>query len=99
MEFQLGDKLVQIRGDTSIEQEPISFHQLQALMGSDSVQEVYELYELRTETTSEMVSKESNQKKVLEPLKKLLNKFSNLFEAPKNLPPHRIFDHKIHLIP
>lgn len=31
--------------------------------------------------------------------KKLLTKFQDLFEAPTSLPPHRVIDHQIHLIP
>ncbi|GJX09473.1 ty3-gypsy retrotransposon protein [Tanacetum coccineum] len=71
MEFTLVNTTYTLKGDESLCMKRISLHHMQALLESDDVYGVYDLYN---------VTKEAE-------------------EVPTTLPPHRVIDHQIHLLP
>lgn len=79
-------------------QESISFNKLQALFDKKDVCALYELCQIPLSNSTRL---EENDKGKLEDVpnefQQLIQEFSKLFETPKVLPLHRVFDHKIHL--
>nr|GEV86552.1 hypothetical protein [Tanacetum cinerariifolium] len=86
------------KGDESLRVKKISLRHMQALLESEEVYGVYEFHSLpieadgpaATAVTTELEHPELNQ---------LLALFGSLFQVPTGLPPHRVIDHRIHLLP
>lgn len=44
-------------------------------------------------------SQEGNHEEIPEPIQTVLQQFESVFQDPKQLPPHRVFDHSITITP
>nr|GMD05953.1 Transposon Ty3-G Gag-Pol polyprotein [Ipomoea batatas] len=99
MEFHMGSTIVTLKGDSSLNNQPISFNQLQAMVTNGAIQTLYEIHHINTTNSTEPAQIQPTLPPFPEPLQDLLLEFSAIFEPPKTLPPHRVFDHKIHLLP
>ncbi|GJY77843.1 retrotransposon-related protein [Tanacetum coccineum] len=75
-------------GDASLRMKKISLYQMQALLDLDEVYAVYEIHSLAKASALENTE-----------LMPLLERFDSLFQVPTTLPPHRLIDHRIHLLP
>nr|GMD89859.1 Transposon Ty3-G Gag-Pol polyprotein [Ipomoea batatas] len=99
MEFHMGSTIVTLKGDSGLSNQPISFNQLQAMVTNGAIQTLYEIHHINTTNSTEPAQIQPTLPPFPEPLQDLLLEFSAIFEPPKTLPPHRVFDHKIHLLP
>lgn len=96
MEFSYEGRRVTLRGNTSLEPQPITFNQLQSLVHTGEIVALYELYQSPIEESN--LDKEGTFDEP-ELLKQLLGEFSALFEPPTKLPPCQKSNHRIHLLP
>ncbi|XP_019157771.1 PREDICTED: uncharacterized protein LOC109154433 [Ipomoea nil] len=99
MEFQMGSINVKLKGDSGLNNQPISFNQLQAMVTNGAIQTLYEIHHINTTDVAEPTQMQPTPPTLPEPFRDLLLEFSPIFEPPKSLPPHRVFDHNIHLLP
>nr|GLL46158.1 uncharacterized protein LOC109154433 [Ipomoea trifida] len=99
MEFHMGSTIVTLKGDSGLSNQPISFNQLQAMVTNGAIQTLYEIHHINTTNSTEPAQIQPTLPPFPEPLQDLLLEFSAIFEPPRTLPPHRVFDHKIHLLP
>ncbi|GJZ05087.1 retrotransposon-related protein [Tanacetum coccineum] len=87
-----------VLGDESLRMKKISLHHMQAMLESEDVYGVYGFHTFPMEAEGD-----GTTPKVVEPvhleLEKLLSRFDSLFEVPTTLPPHRVIDHRIYLLP
>ncbi|GKA86981.1 ty3-gypsy retrotransposon protein [Tanacetum coccineum] len=83
MEFTLVNTKYSLQGDESLRMKKISLHHMQALLETEDVYA----------TTPEVADP------VHPELEQLLTRFDSLFQVPTSLPPHRLIDHRIHLLP
>ncbi|GKA29453.1 ty3-gypsy retrotransposon protein [Tanacetum coccineum] len=83
-----------VLGDASLWMKRISLHQMQALWDAEDVYGVYEFHNLP------LVAGDHGASKPRQPaLEALLSRFAGLFQVPTVFPPHRLIDHRIHLLP
>nr|GMD32851.1 Transposon Ty3-G Gag-Pol polyprotein [Ipomoea batatas] len=99
MEFQRGSTIVTLKGDSSLNNQPISFNQLQAMVTNGDIQTLYEIHHINTTNNSKPTQIQPTLPPFPKPLQDLLLEFSMIPEPPKTLPPHSVFDNKIHLLP
>nr|GMC60966.1 retrotransposon-related protein [Ipomoea batatas] len=99
MEFHMGSTIVTLKGDSGLNNQPISFNQLQAMVTNGVIHALYEIHHINTTNSTKPAQIQPTLPPFPEPLQDLLLEFSAIFEPPKTLPPHRVFDHKIHLLP
>nr|GEU49398.1 retrotransposon protein, putative, unclassified [Tanacetum cinerariifolium] len=85
------------RGE-SLRMKRISLHRMQALLETNDVYGIYELHNLSAEERINGVESQATSKGHSE-IDKLLIQFDSLFQVPTSLPPHRLIDHHIHLLP
>ncbi|GKC46125.1 ty3-gypsy retrotransposon protein [Tanacetum coccineum] len=99
MEFTISDTTYMLKGDAALRMTKISLHRMQALLDMGDVYGIYEChgYALRakSEHTTSTVVTSSEQPEI----DQLLAQFGDLFEEPTCLPPRRLVDHRIHLLP
>ncbi|GJV78676.1 ty3-gypsy retrotransposon protein [Tanacetum coccineum] len=99
MEFTLLNTTYTLQGDEALRMKKISLHRMQALLDMEDVYGVYEChgYALRYESNQATlsVSTTSGQPE----LDHLLARYDGLFQVPTSLPPNRLVDHRIHLLP
>ncbi|XP_077252438.1 uncharacterized protein LOC143891808 [Tasmannia lanceolata] len=93
MDFCKDGKSVCLVGETNLKEDPISLTKLQKLFHSNNIASYFHL---KAVEMSENISETSN---LPEGIQELLQKFEVTFEVPTWLPPTRIEDHHIHLIP
>nr|GEW34557.1 hypothetical protein [Tanacetum cinerariifolium] len=99
MEFTWSDKGYLLRGEEALRMKHISLHHMRALLETDDVYGVYELYHMDAETTKHG-NLSGNATLPRHPdIKELISQFETLFQVPTTLPPHRSVDHRIHLYP
>ncbi|GKB08227.1 hypothetical protein Tco_0836511, partial [Tanacetum coccineum] len=98
MEFTLLDTTYSLKGDDSLRMKKISLHQMQAMLEHNDVYGVYEVHHLSIKTEVEKMRPETAGPRLAE-LEQLLLRFDSLFQVPTTLPPHRLIDHHIHLLP
>lgn len=99
MEFKWKNKKVKLKGDSELSGRKVTFNQLQGMVKREEVQEFYELtwqQNTDTEATSKAMEICGN---LPQAITKILQEFDRIFKEPKGLPPHRLFDHRIHLNP
>jgi hypothetical protein len=91
MEFVYKGKKVQLQGVTPKLKActPMSSVQLKGLLRKEAVEQVIEL----------RITMETETNTVPDQIVELVNKYQELFAAPKGLPPKRLFDHDIPLLP
>lgn len=100
MEFELEGKTIILKGSEAVSAKRISFHKMQALLSNDD--EVYGVYEFHAcevepdvEPSGDIQWPENVSKKIT----RVLDEYRELFEVPNGLPPHRLIDHRINLLP
>ncbi|GJX05300.1 ty3-gypsy retrotransposon protein [Tanacetum coccineum] len=96
MEFTLASTTYTLKGDESLRMKRISLNHMHALLDSDDVYGVYELHHL---STDDGVASTVEAGTTHPDLEQLLVCFDSLFQVPTSLPPHRVIDHRIHLLP
>ncbi|GKC25400.1 retrotransposon-related protein [Tanacetum coccineum] len=98
LEFTLVNTSYTLKGEETLRMKWISLHHMQALLGTEDVYGVYELHKVANE--AEGVDTSSKVTESIPPeIEPLLDRFSPLFQVPTTLPPHRVIDHRIHLLP
>ncbi|PWA58030.1 hypothetical protein CTI12_AA406450 [Artemisia annua] len=97
MEFTLLGSRHTLKGDESLRMKRISLHKMQALLETDDVYGIYEChdYALQSENDQSTSTTSSGQPEI----EQLLDRFDDLFQVPAGLPPQRLVDHRIHLLP
>lgn len=100
MEFSWNGKRIILNGDTKTTPKLITLHQFQALITHKEIQSLYELHCLphNSHSTTELSKSIKFPINILTLFVQLLKRFI-LFQPPMTLPPHRLIDHKIHLVP
>nr|GEU88347.1 Ty3/gypsy retrotransposon protein [Tanacetum cinerariifolium] len=86
------------KGDKSLRMKRISLHRMQALLETNDVYGIYELHNLSAEEHINGVESQATSTGNYE-IDQLLIQFDSLFQVPTSLPPHRLIDHRIHLLP
>ncbi|GKC47038.1 retrotransposon-related protein [Tanacetum coccineum] len=86
------------KGDESLRMKWISLHRMQALLETNDVYGIYELHNLSAEEHINGVESQAMSMGHSE-IDQLLIQFDSLFQVPASLPPHRLIDHHIHLLP
>ncbi|CAH9095864.1 unnamed protein product [Cuscuta epithymum] len=104
MKFKYEGKLITLKGETTLNPQPVTFAQLETRVPSDEVDTLYVLYQLPPEQPPENKPPQPPGQLALpshltDSCKELLLEFSTIFSPPKSLPPKRPFDHHIHLLP
>nr|GEU90935.1 hypothetical protein [Tanacetum cinerariifolium] len=98
MEFTLANKTYTLQGDASLRMKQMSLHHMQALLETDEVYGVYELYSVAVQ--DEEIESTQVQAGAAHPeIEQLLARFEALFQVHTTLPPHRLTGHSIHLYP
>ncbi|GJU42159.1 ty3-gypsy retrotransposon protein [Tanacetum coccineum] len=94
----LGIQWLQKLGDDALRMKHISLHHMRALLESEDIYRVYELYNLDYDAGGNDTTVEAPA--LVHPdIEQLLKKFETIFQVPSTLPPHRNIDHRIHLFP
>ena len=103
MEFCWESNPVILRGGPIQTPNMISLHQFHALLSKDVVHSLFELHPIINEklySDTHSSSSELNLPTHLpEQITLLLQQYKTLFSPHTGLPPHRLIDHKIHLLP
>nr|GEV02693.1 hypothetical protein [Tanacetum cinerariifolium] len=97
MEFILWETRYTLQGDESLRIKRISLHHIRALLETEEVYGIYELYNLaspRDEQEHAQLDMSSEHPEIT----LLLSRFASLFQVPSTLPPHRSINHHIHLL-
>ncbi|XP_043724096.1 uncharacterized protein LOC122671070 [Telopea speciosissima] len=91
MEFEWEGVKVQLKGEPCINGDPLPRKQLHQLYCTKGIASLYHL----------KISVDSPPSSAHLPseVQSLLQKFDSVFSSPTELPPHREFDHQIHLLP
>ncbi|GJS72073.1 retrotransposon-related protein [Tanacetum coccineum] len=92
----LGIQWPQKLGDESLRMKRISLNHMHVLLDSNNVYGVYELHHL---STDDGVASTVEAGTTHPDLEQLLVHFDSLFQVPTSLPPYRVIDHRIHLLP
>ncbi|GJW76999.1 putative reverse transcriptase domain-containing protein [Tanacetum coccineum] len=85
-----------LKGDESLRMKRISLNHMHVLLDSNNVYGVYELHHL---STDDGVASTVEAGTTHPDLEQLLVHFDSLFQVPTSLPPYRVIDHRIHLLP
>ncbi|PKA46910.1 RNA-directed DNA polymerase like [Apostasia shenzhenica] len=93
MEFNYSSQQVKLQGEKEVNNEEIQLHQLRRLVAHDEIASCYQLVALITETLPQSSTSDGIPRQIQE----LLEEFKHVFELPKQLPPQRNNDHRIHL--
>nr|GMD34100.1 Transposon Ty3-G Gag-Pol polyprotein [Ipomoea batatas] len=99
MSFRMGSTPITIKGESVLNNQPISFHQLQAMATKGDIRALYEIQPINPTEPIDQVPIQPTLPTVPKPLKEVLLEFSSIFESPTQLPPHCVFYHKFHLLP
>ena len=91
MEFSWQDKKIHLQGEQHGSQQ-ISMNQLRKLQTEGVVSSMFQITLLKEEISASMLE-------VQKEVEHLLGEFEDLFTEPKSLPPHRMLDHEIPLLP
>nr|GEX74024.1 retrotransposon-related protein [Tanacetum cinerariifolium] len=87
-----------LRGEDSLRMKRVSLHYMRALLETEEIYGVYELYNLEHAMRKGASADEADT--IIDPaIEQLLTRFKTLFQVPTTLPPHRSIDHRIHLYP
>ncbi|XP_024024277.1 uncharacterized protein LOC112092413 [Morus notabilis] len=103
MEFQWKGKTVRLAGSSDLPTRQLTFTQFSALIHGGAVSSVYRVETVTEREGSNGEPKEDELVRLDESLpslgRGLLKRFQAVFEEPKQLPPIRNVDHRIHLQP
>ncbi|GKD25878.1 hypothetical protein Tco_1232092 [Tanacetum coccineum] len=95
MKLPLTENDYTLKGEESLRMKQISLRHMRALLETDEIYGVYELYQFANEEHTSNTSAtvvETHPK-----ISQLLTRFETLFQVPTTLPPHCSIDHRIHL--
>ncbi|XP_042035274.1 uncharacterized protein LOC121781613 [Salvia splendens] len=92
MRFEWNDQPVFLRGEDA-PPRPISYNNLFSFISSDSEADIFELLPVQTSA----LQSSSGIAEVDPSVSQVLSEFASLFDLPKELPPARRWDHRIHL--
>ncbi|GJV60973.1 ATP-dependent DNA helicase PIF1-like protein [Tanacetum coccineum] len=98
MEFTWLDRVYALKWDDSLCMKRISLHHMHALLESEDIYGVYELYNLDYNSGGKDTTVEAPALVHLE-IEQLLEEFETIFQVPSTLPPHWCIDHRIQLFP
>nr|GLL25459.1 uncharacterized protein LOC109154292 [Ipomoea trifida] len=104
MEFLWNGQPICLKGDHARSLQQITFNQLQAITESKNVEELYELFYIASTENEELPDTTLSMEFELpqgipNEAAELILSFSTIFQPPRDLPPHRDLDHRIHLLP
>ncbi|XP_019157662.1 PREDICTED: uncharacterized protein LOC109154292 [Ipomoea nil] len=105
MEFNWQGRLISLQGDQHMHLQHVSFNQLQALFHGGRIEDIYELFYFSTEEENQNIQVHSHSELLDIPpgipteATDLIHAFEHIFRTPHTLPPHRMLNHKIHLLP
>nr|GMD72711.1 Transposon Ty3-G Gag-Pol polyprotein [Ipomoea batatas] len=104
MEFLWNGQPICLKGDHARSLQQITFNQLQAITESKNVEELYELFYIASTKNEELPDTTLSMEFELpqgipNEAAELILSFSTIFQPPRDLPPHRDLDHRIHLLP
>lgn len=103
MEFCWEGNPIILQGDPIQTPNMISFHQFHALLSTDAVHSLFESHPIINDTlasdTNFSLLEPHLPTQLPEQIIILLQQYKTLFSPPTSLPPHRLIDHKIHLLP
>nr|GME02199.1 Transposon Ty3-G Gag-Pol polyprotein [Ipomoea batatas] len=104
MDFLWNGQPICLKGDHARSLQQITFNQLQAITESKNVEELYELFYIASTENEELPDTTLSMEFELpqgipNEAAELILSFSTIFQPPRDLPPHRDLDHKIHLLP
>jgi hypothetical protein len=98
MEFVWNGAPVILCGDTTLNSQPVSLHQLLALVQHDAISGIFALTTASPEPSPPPAPDHHIFPPHLPPcVTDMLHKFETIFSTPTSLPPHRTVDHRIHL--
>ena len=103
MDFCWNGAPVTLRGNLSTISSLITFNQLQSFVHNAGICHLFALQPVHVLGEESTHTPEGSPfelpANLTEPFITLLHTYRNLFLPPTTLPPHRIIDHKIHLLP
>nr|GEX74556.1 Ty3/gypsy retrotransposon protein [Tanacetum cinerariifolium] len=99
MEFTLSNTTHTLTGDASLRMKKISLHIMQALLDSEEIYDVYECHGFLLQDKGAVGGASSSTLTVHNEIEQLLVWYESLFQIPTCLPPSRVIDHHIHLLP
>ncbi|GJW93030.1 ty3-gypsy retrotransposon protein [Tanacetum coccineum] len=99
MEFTLSGAKYTLKGDESLRMKKISLHWMQALLETDEVYGIYECHGFALGDKEDRGVATSPTPSGQPELDQLLAPYDSLFQIPTCLPPSRVVDHRIHLLP
>ncbi|XP_073152641.1 uncharacterized protein [Henckelia pumila] len=94
MEFDWEGRRVHLQGEPLLQLQQVHFNQLRRMDKTEAISTCFQLLSLRADFLKQS-EVPSNCAKLLT----LLDMYSDVFAEPTSLPPHRLLDHKIHLVP
>ncbi|KAJ9542329.1 hypothetical protein OSB04_028835 [Centaurea solstitialis] len=99
MEFTVNNKKHKLKGDDALRFKKIGFHQMQALLDTDELYGVYDVYKLQPDQAKDDATNPEKATPIHPDIDALLDRYQELFTEPNSLPPHRVIHHRIHLFP
>lgn len=100
LEFRRGKRTIVLTGEQQGPRQ-LSLHSLMLLASYSPAHEFYEIVPVeREELTGTLLTAEGSFPEDLQPeIRAVLEANSQVFDLPVGMPPKRVFDHKIHLLP
>nr|GEX35508.1 reverse transcriptase [Tanacetum cinerariifolium]GEX82942.1 reverse transcriptase [Tanacetum cinerariifolium] len=98
MEFLWSRQRYTLRREDNLRMKRVSLHHMRALLETEEIYDVYELYNLE-HAMEEWASADEADTIIDHAIEQLLTRFETLFQVPTTLPLHRNIDHRIHLYP
>ncbi|XP_043725548.1 uncharacterized protein LOC122672115 [Telopea speciosissima] len=93
MEFQWGNQQVHLQGEVMLEKAPAQFNCLRRLVQAEAIDWWCQLQQVEDWMLTE------NPNTVNTEIEEVLRQFEDVFAEPTTLPPNRLHDHSIHLVP
>lgn len=95
MEFDWQGQRVVLLGDNSLSSRQVTFSMMMSIVQSDELAAIYEVWLVGAEPPSTLMSIDLQH--IPQPFHDVLTEFQAIFDEPRDLPPYRMFDHRIHL--
>ncbi|XP_077233660.1 uncharacterized protein LOC143875969 [Tasmannia lanceolata] len=102
MEFQWKGQPIKLVGEAELNPSPFTASHFKSLTKTNSIASCFTLICLNENPTSPPSLQSQPMEKQVSlpaPISDLLHQFDDVFESPTELPPHREWDHQIHLFP
>ncbi|XP_061358034.1 uncharacterized protein LOC133302292 [Gastrolobium bilobum] len=95
LKFEREGRVIELKGETKVQVEPIELHQLRRLSNSDAVATYFQLQTIDHQHSIEPYIEEACHS-LIQPV---LQEYEDIFATPNQLPPSRLEDHRIYLEP